>query len=82
MLCRIIPYYVQDYVQDVRYFAEEHRDVRREAFQVGTAYQAFRRPNGPVRSLNQSLTFNGKEHSLPPQAIAKWLYDLHGRTPP
>ncbi|MBT8074908.1 MAG: hypothetical protein KJN61_00440 [Gammaproteobacteria bacterium] len=34
MLNRIIPYYVQDYVQDVRYFAIEHMDVRREAFQL------------------------------------------------
>jgi hypothetical protein len=27
------------YVQDERYFAKEHMDVRREAFQVGTAIQ-------------------------------------------
>jgi len=27
------------YVQDVRYFAKEHMDVRREAYQVRKAYQ-------------------------------------------
>jgi len=33
------------YVQDVRYFAIEHMDVRREAFQVSTVYQASRFTN-------------------------------------
>ena len=29
------------YAQDVRYFAIEHMDVRREAFQAGTAYKKY-----------------------------------------
>ncbi len=39
MSCRSAQLAGRDYVQDERYFAIEHRDVRREASQVCTVYQ-------------------------------------------